>query len=91
MRFEQMLHAHVKCWAKSVTSQEIFSAAQRVIDFFSNFFKINNKLNMQRVVQSLSRVGSRGLCSTGTSVYRGVFPIMATPFHADETLDLDGA
>jgi len=25
-----------------------------------------------------------------TSFFRGVFPIMATPFHADESLDLDG-
>jgi len=39
---------------------------------------------------AVARVGVRGLATSGASVYRGVFPIMATPFHADETLDLEG-
>ena len=38
---------------------------------------------------SLARLGRRYL-STAPSVFRGVFPIMATPFKPDESLDVDG-
>eukprot|EP00966_Prymnesium_polylepis_P076502 1773524-Prymnesium_polylepis.1 len=33
----------------------------------------------------------RGLAGAASpSIFRGVFPIMATPFNPDESLDLDG-
>ena len=38
---------------------------------------------------SLARLGRRYL-STASSVFRGIFPIMATPFKPDESLDVDG-
>ena len=46
-----------------------------------------------------STAAARRLCTStqrrepqpaGTSFFRGVFPIMATPFNPDESLDLDG-
>ena len=41
-----------------------------------------------RRAAALSRAASGGASSP--SIFRGVFPIMATPFRPDESLDLDG-
>jgi len=49
-------------------------------------------LAARRVTHGAASSTARRLLSTGgpASVFRGVFPIMATPFHADESLDLGG-
>jgi dihydrodipicolinate synthase/N-acetylneuraminate lyase len=45
-----------------------------------------------RVPRGLGRFSRRGLSSSAAapSLFKGVWPIMATPFHPDESLDLDG-